>query len=76
MSTPLCPIWDKPLELETSKTEGTAAVHEHCYIHASNPLTATPKIEIQIEALWICRIALPIVPSPRSISMCVRPNRS
>jgi hypothetical protein len=33
MSTPLCPICDKPLELETSKTdENGRAVHEHCYI--------------------------------------------
>jgi len=33
MSTPLSPICDKPLELETSKTdEYGGAVHEHCYI--------------------------------------------
>jgi len=82
MSTSLCPICDKPLELETSKTdEDGRAVHEHCYIHscwrhASNPVTPTPEIEIQIEALRIYRIALIIVPPSRSIGVCVRPNRS
>jgi len=33
MGTPPCPICDKPLELETSKTdENGRAVYEHCYI--------------------------------------------
>ena len=33
MRTPLCPLCNKPLELETSKTdENGSAVHEHCYI--------------------------------------------
>jgi hypothetical protein len=33
MSTSLCPLCDKPLELETSRTdENGRAVHEHCYI--------------------------------------------
>jgi len=33
MSTPLCPICNKPLQLETSKTdENGRAVHEECYI--------------------------------------------
>jgi hypothetical protein len=33
MSNPLCPICNKPIALETSKTdENGRAVHEDCYI--------------------------------------------
>jgi len=42
MSTPLCPICNLPLALETSETdENDGAVHEHCYIQQ----VLAPRIE-------------------------------
>jgi hypothetical protein len=47
MSTPLCPICNEPLQLETSKTdENGRAVHEDCYVKqlsASHPAPAEPR---------------------------------